>query len=128
MAAFLSQAWTAAASDPTAAAMAAAGRPIRVQHVLTGGPDGEVRLGSVVDAAGSVETVAGDVAEPDVTLTLAVADALTILRGDVSPNVAYMRGRLKAAGHTGRLLELLAEADGPVYDEVRAALWERTET
>lgn len=127
MAAFLSDGWAAEASDPAAAAMAAGGRPIRVQHVLTGGPDGEVRIGSVVDAAGSVETVAGEIADPDVTITLAAADALTILRGDVSPNVAYMRGRLKAAGHTGRLLELLAEADGPVYDDVRAALWERTQ-
>lgn len=41
----------------------------------------------------------------DVVVTVAAADAL------VDPTVAYMQGRLKAAGHTGRLFEALQSGE-----------------
>jgi hypothetical protein len=39
--------------------------------------------------------------DADLVVTIAAADA------GIEPNVAYMQGRLKAAGHTGLLFEVL---------------------
>ncbi len=44
----------------------------------------------------------------DVVVTVPLADAAA---DDFDPTVAYMRGRLKAAGHTGRILDLLKSGD-----------------
>ena len=41
----------------------------------------------------------------DVIVTIGVADAT------VEPTVAYMQGKLKAAGHTGRLIEALQSGE-----------------
>ena len=51
------------------------------------------------------ERIAGpDDADLVVTVPLAEANA-----ADFDPQVAYMRGTLKAAGHTGRLIDVLTD-------------------
>jgi hypothetical protein len=50
--------------------------------------------------------------DADVVVTVGVADA------GLDPTVAFMQGKLKAAGHTGRLFEALASG------EIAAALAE----
>ncbi len=42
--------------------------------------------------------------DADVVVTVPLADAAD---ADFDPAVAYMRGKLKASGHTGRIIELL---------------------
>ena len=43
--------------------------------------------------------------DADLVVTIAAADA------GIEPNVAYMQGRLKAAGHTGVLFEVLRNGE-----------------
>lgn len=43
--------------------------------------------------------------DADVIVTIGVADAA------VEPTVAYMQGKLKATGHTGRLIEALQSGE-----------------
>ena len=43
--------------------------------------------------------------DADVVVTIAAADAA------LEPNVAYMQGKLKAAGHTGVLFEVLRNGE-----------------
>jgi hypothetical protein len=43
--------------------------------------------------------------DAEVVITIAAADA------GLDPSVAYMQGRLKAAGHTGRLFEVLKNGE-----------------
>jgi hypothetical protein len=43
--------------------------------------------------------------DADVIVTIGVADA------GVEPTVAYMQGKLKATGHTGRLIEALQSGE-----------------
>ena len=98
---------------------------VTVLHVVAGGPDGEIRyLTSLTDgvlAAHEVhaEDVAGGAsdgaAEPDVSLTTPYAEALAIARGELHPNVAFMRGRTKTSGPTGPLLAVLAAEPGEDY-------------
>lgn len=122
MAAFLSAEWLDAPHDPAATVLAAASEAVRVQYVVSGGPDGEVRFASVVEADGSISEPVGEIADADVTLTLPAAEALAILRGEVSANASFMRGRTKVAGRTGPLLRILAASQGPAYDAARAAI------
>ena len=46
--------------------------------------------------------------DADVVITVPLVDAAA---ADFDPTVAYMRGVLKAAGHTGRVLDLLASGE-----------------
>lgn len=65
----------------------------------------------------------GDVgarADADLILTIADADARLVATGAVEPSVAYMRGRLKAAGDGALLLAWLASTATEGYGEWRA--------
>jgi hypothetical protein len=46
--------------------------------------------------------------DADIVITVPLVDAAA---DDFDPTVAYMRGKLKAAGHTGRILDLLESGD-----------------
>jgi hypothetical protein len=46
--------------------------------------------------------------DADVVVTVPLADAAA---ADFDPTVAYMRGVLKAAGHTGRVLDVLRSGE-----------------
>jgi hypothetical protein len=64
-----------------------------------------------VPGAGGV----GVAADADLALTIARDDAWSVLAGEVEPSVAFMRGRLKATGAGGLLLELLESTTTPEY-------------
>jgi len=53
------------------------------------------------------ERVAGP-DDADVVVTVPLADAAA---PDFDPAVAYMRGVLKASGHTGRIIDLLTDGE-----------------
>ncbi|MFT4866069.1 MAG: hypothetical protein ACI9N0_000331 [Ilumatobacter sp.] len=46
--------------------------------------------------------------DADVVITVAVVDAAA---DNFDPTVAFMRGKLKAAGHSGQILDLLKSGD-----------------
>lgn len=80
-----------------------------------GGAAGRVAAGGAGGAGGAV----GAVGQPEVTLTLAAADAADVLSGQVEPSVAFMRGRLKASGDGALLLAFLSSTTDAGFDEWR---------
>ena len=56
-------------------------------------------------AFGKKDEVVDGPDDADLVVTIAAADA------GIEPNVAYMQGRLKAAGHTGVLFEVLRNGE-----------------
>jgi putative sterol carrier protein len=46
--------------------------------------------------------------DADIVMTVAAVDAAA---DDFDPTVAFMRGKLKAAGHTGQILDLLKSGE-----------------
>lgn len=99
----------------------------RVQHEVTGGPSGDVRYVSVIVDGRLIEhRIDGD-DHPDVTLTVAWADARALAIGELDPSAAYMQGRLKAAGSMALWLELLALAATPEHHHLRGQIAEATE-
>ena len=118
MVAFASAAWADQPIDPVAEAFAATGGRARIGRTISGGPDGEVRWTAVV-ADGEVSYVSGEVGDADVTFADTLKNAQAQLQGDLSPNAAFMRGQTKVTGPTSVLLDVLAAASGPAYDEAR---------
>ena len=129
MTTFLSDEWLTGPNDPTAAVLAARGRPMRVVRVVTGGAEREVRRVIEVDADGSVTWRRGapDDAEADLTLTNVLADAKALVRGEADENALFMQGRTKVAGSTGVLFEYLAASKDPDAAVHRAAIEAATE-
>jgi hypothetical protein len=98
-------------ADPAAEALAAVGGSLVLGRIVTGGPDGEVRV-TVRVADGAVTQEAGLSDEAEVVLTDTWKNLHAMAEGELDPNAAFMRGQTKVAGRTGRLLDLLAAASG----------------
>ena len=116
MSEFLSDEWIAA----LAGTGAAPGPSATVQVVVGGTPAGDVKFHlAVVDGVVTAAT-AGNNPKADVALTVPHAEAQAMLAGDLDPNVAFMRGRMKTAGDPGLLLDLLAATNA--YAQWRAGV------
>ena len=98
-----------------------------VQHVVTGGPDGDVRyVLTVEDGVVSAASLGTD-GDADVTLTTTYADSVAILHGELDANAAFMQGRVKVVGAMGRLLPLMVLGRTPEHAAARAALAAETD-
>jgi putative sterol carrier protein len=124
---YLSQEWLDRARSSTDGQPAGTSEAARVQHVISGGPDGDVKY-VVTHGDGRVqEATLGTVAEPDVTVTAPYPVWAGIARGEQEMSVAYMQGVVKVAGDTGKWLELLAADRAPEGRARRDALRDVTE-
>jgi hypothetical protein len=82
-------------------------RPLTIELSVPKTADGDLTFtATFAPAAGQGE---GDADRVELTAVPAVAEALA--SGELSPNVAWMSGRLKASGPTGPLLAVLALAE-----------------
>ena len=78
------------------------GASARLQHVVSGGPDGEVAYtvtledGRIADA-----TVGRDDEAADCTLLITHKDAVLIAKGELALEAGYMQGRVKMTGPSG---------------------------
>jgi hypothetical protein len=107
MATFLSQEWLDAERAAANAGPSVPGASARVQWIVTGGPDGEVRFTTVFEDGHIVEQALGDDADADFTLTAPLPLFEAIRSGDLDETVAFMQGKLKFAGDMGRYLALM---------------------
>ncbi len=103
------------------------GLSARMQFIVTGGPDGDVRYYWVLEDGHLRRSAVGDVDNADVTLTTARPDAMAMARGDLDPNVAFMQGRMKVAGSMGIMMRLLPVTNTPEYQDLRRRIAEVTE-
>jgi len=127
MARFLSQAWLDLHLAAAVGLPERSGATARVQHVVTGTPDGEVRyFQSLVDGRVS-EVGLGDDAGADVTYLQTYAAALEVARGEVGADVAFMRGRLKVTGDMGKVMDLMPLTTSGEYRSLVAEVSAQTE-
>ncbi len=103
------------------------GLSARVQWEVTGGPNGDLRYYWVLSDGRPTEGAEGTVARPDVTLTMAWDAAAAVQRGDLDPNVAFMRGQMKVAGSMGVMLALLPVATSPAGRDLRRRIADLTD-
>jgi putative sterol carrier protein len=91
----------------------------RMQYEISGGPDGNFSYYWVIENGRLVDSGAGAIASPDVTITFTWDDALAVHRGDLDPNVAFMQGRMKVAGSMSVMMALLPATNTEEYRDLR---------
>ena len=103
------------------------GATARMQYVVTGGPDGDIKYYWVLDNGKLLQSELGELSGAEVTLTVTYDDAMKIQQGELDPNAAFMQGRIKVTGNMAKLMALLPITNSPEYKQFQDELREVTE-
>ena len=95
------------------------GASARMQYVITGGPDGDVRYYWLLENGRLVDIELGEIPDPEITLTVTYEDAMKIQQGELDANAAFMQGRIKVAGNMAKLMSLLPVTNSPEYKQLQ---------
>lgn len=127
MVAYLSQGWLDLLKGSTGDLPERTGASARVQHVVTGTPDGEVRYVQSWSDGRLVESRLGGDPAADVTFLQTYADAQPVARGEVAAEVTFMQGRLKVTGDMGKVMALMPVLTSDEYRSLVAEVSHQTE-
>jgi putative sterol carrier protein len=103
------------------------GASARMQYVITGGPDGDVKYYWVLENGKLLESNLGELSDADFTMTQTYEDAKRIQQGELDANAAFMQGRIKVAGNMAKLMALMPLTNAPEYKELQKQIQEITE-
>jgi predicted lipid carrier protein YhbT len=103
------------------------GASARMQYVVTGGPDGEVKYFWVLENGKLLESQLGDLADSEVTMAMTYEDAMKIQKGELDANAAFMQGRIKVSGNMAKLMALMPLTNAPEYKALQKEIQEVTE-
>jgi predicted lipid carrier protein YhbT len=103
------------------------GASVRMNYVVMGAPDGDVTYFSILEHGKVVESRLGALEDADVTLTAPWADWVSIVRGELDLNAAFMQGKVKVAGDMSRLMSLLPLTHAPEYRDLQERIRVATE-
>ena len=103
------------------------GATARMQYVITGGPDGEIRYYWVLEDGHLKENALGTLDDAELTLTQSYEDALRIQKGELDEQAAFMQGRIKVEGNMAKLMALLPITSSPEYRELQSKIREITD-
>ncbi len=124
---YLSAEWMTLLKEMAAEFPETPGATARLQHVITGGPDGEVRYHHVIENGQTVEHALGDDPESEVTLTSSYDDKMKIDKGDLDASAAFMQGRVKVTGNIAKVMALLPLTNKAEYKAILAKVREQTD-
>jgi len=127
MVAFLSQEWLDLHQQLGADLPARRGVSLRLQVVVSGGPDGEVIYTQRIEDGRIVAATLGADADAEVVLTQTYADALAIANGDLELDAGFMQGRVKMTGSTGDLMAILPLIQSHEYKTLLTEVAAKTE-
>lgn len=127
MAKYLTQEWLDQSRELAKDQPERAGSSAKMQYVVTGGPDGDVKYYWVLENGKLLESQLGEIADPDFTMTSSWDDSVAIAKGELDANAAFMQGRMKVAGNTGKLMQLLPLTMSPEYKALGERIREMTE-
>ncbi|HZD66476.1 MAG TPA: SCP2 sterol-binding domain-containing protein [Acidimicrobiales bacterium] len=103
------------------------GASARMQYVVTGGPEGDVKYYWLLENGKLVDSRLGELPDAEVTLTQSWEDAMRIQKGELDANAAFMQGRVKVTGNMGKLMSLLPITNSPEYKKLQADIAAVTE-
>lgn len=100
------------------------GASARMQYVVTGGPDGEIRYYWLLEDGHLLENQLGDISDPEITMTMTYDDARKIQDGELDANAAFMQGRIKISNNTNmaKLMSLMPLTNSPEYKELQVQI------
>jgi hypothetical protein len=120
MFAVLSPEWLDQRRDLGATLPERPGASARLQHVVSGAPDGPIAYVEVFED-GRLTAVSWGPAEEaavDVTINETYEDAVAIARGELDLHVGFMRGRVKIVGPMGSLMAVLPATQSDEHTEL----------
>ena len=127
MAKYLSQEWLDLQKELGQEFPERPGATARMQYVITGTPDGDVSYYQVIEDGKMLESTLGTDADAEFTLSQAYPDAVSIAKGELDANAAFMQGRIKVTGNMGKLMSLMPLTQSPEYKDILAKVAAQTE-
>jgi putative sterol carrier protein len=124
---WLSQEWLDESTRLAADQPVRPGASARLQYVITGDPAGDVSYYWVVEDGLLKENRLGVLEDADVTLTETREDAMSMQKGELDANTAFMQGKVKVDGDVAKLLALLPITMSPEFRDFNAAVLAMTE-
>jgi putative sterol carrier protein len=112
---YLSQEWLDEARKMAEGQPERPGASAKMQYVITGAPDGEIKYYWVLENGKLLESQLGELPDPDFTMTLSYDDSVKVQKGELDPNAAFMQGRMKVTGNMGKLMQLMPLTNSPEY-------------
>ena len=103
------------------------GASVRMQQVIAGGPDGDVKYYTVIENGKTLEQTLGEDPNAEVTLTNSYDDAVRIMKGELDANAAFMQGRVKVTGNMAKMMSLMPLTSKPEYKQIQEKLKAATE-
>jgi putative sterol carrier protein len=127
MAKFLSQEWLDEGRELAKDQPERAGASAKMQYVVAGGPDGDIKYYWVLENGKLLESQLGEIADPDFTMSMSYNDAVSVQKGELDANAAFMQGRAKVAGDMAKLMQLMPLTMSPEYKALQEKLRAITE-
>src|ERR1700730_1300840 len=91
----------------------------KIQYVVAGGPDGEVKYYWVLENGKLLDSQLGELADAEVTMAMTHDDAMKIQKGELDANAAFMQGRIKVSGNMAKLMALMPLTNAPEYKQLQ---------
>lgn len=95
------------------------GASARMQYVITGGPEGDIKYYWVLEDGHLRENKLGVLDDAELTLTQSYEDAQKVQQGELDEQAAFMQGRVKVEGNMAKLMALLPITSSPEYRELQ---------
>jgi putative sterol carrier protein len=127
MAKFLTQEWLDLQKELGAEFPERPGATARMQYVVTGAPDGDVKFFTVIENGKMLENTLGEDDQAEFTMQVSFEDFSKVSKGELDANAAFMQGRLKVTGNMGKLMSLMPLTQSPEYKAISANVNEQTE-
>ncbi len=127
MAKWLTQEWLDEQTRLSADQPERPGASARMQYVVTGGPEGDIRYYWVLEDGKLLENKLGTIPDPELTLTIFWDDAMQMQKGELDEQAAFMQGKVKVEGNMAKLMALLPITSSPEYRALQQKLREITE-
>jgi putative sterol carrier protein len=127
MAKFLSQEWLDEGRELAKDQPERPGASAKMQYVVSGGPDGDIKYYWVLENGKLLESQLGEITDADFTMAMSYPDAVAVQKGELDANAAFMQGRAKVAGDMAKLMSLMPLTMSPEYKALQEKLRAITE-
>src|SRR5262249_45734852 len=122
MAKYLSQDWLDQGKKLAESQPERPGATARMQYVVTGGPEGDIKYYWILENGKLLESNVGEIPDADFTLTLTYDQSVKVEQGELDANAAFMQGRMKVTGNMGKLMALMPLTNSPEYKALQEDL------
>jgi alkyl sulfatase BDS1-like metallo-beta-lactamase superfamily hydrolase len=103
------------------------GASTRMQYVVTGGPEGDIKYYWVLENGKLIDTQLGELSDAEITMTLSYDDSVKVQKGELDANAAFMQGRMKVTGNMAKLMQLMPLTNSPEYKALQEKVRDVTE-